>query len=267
MMRALVISAATAAAVFATGTASIAQVKKVPYAEVKVDVADAVASDPAIETMRKAFADAVAKKDSDALFALVGPTFVWLSQNTPNEQFDMGRDALHNFKVAFGFREYGQDNDGNVPDGPFWDSLALFANDGSYYQDLGNLICGPISATMQDDEALEKAQQKIGADESVEWYFTTAETTATLGPGTGANVGKVGTVALPVLRTHPPAAQGQATAPAPTHLEVLLPTGKAGWIAASAARTFATESLCYAQTAKGDWKIAAFDQASTDAAE
>lgn len=260
-MRALVISSIAAAAVLAA-TTSFAQVKKVPYTEVKVDVPETVAINPALDAMRKAFVDAVAKKDANALFALVGPTFVWLSQNTPNEQFDMGRDALHNFKVAFGFREYGQDSDGNVPDGPFWDSLALFANDGTYYQDLGNLICGPISATMQDDEALEKARQKIGADESVEWYFTMAETTATLGPGTGANVGKVGQVALPVLRTHPPAAQGEESPPTPTHLEVLLPNGKAGWIAASAARTFATESLCYAQTAKGEWKIAAFDQTS-----
>jgi hypothetical protein len=91
----------------------------------------------------------------------------------------------------------------------------------------------------------------------VEWYFTKAETTATAGPGTGAAVGKVGTVALPILRTHPPDAQK------PTHLEVLLPSGKSGWIPASAARSFVTESLCYAQTSKGDWKIAAFDQGAT----
>lgn len=258
-MRALVVFAVVAAAALATGTASFAQVKKVPYTEVKVDLPEALTPDPARENMRKAFVDAVTKKDSNALFALVGPTFVWLSQNTPSEQFDMGRDALHNFKVAFGFREYGKDSDGNVPDGPFWDSLEGFANDGSLYQDLGTLICGPVSATFQDDEALEKAQEKIGADESIVWYFTKAETTATAGPGTGAPVGKVGTVALPILRSHPPAKEGQPE-PTPTHLEVLLPSGKSGWIPASAARPFANESLCYAPTAKGEWKIVAFDQ-------
>ncbi len=257
-MRAIVVFAIAAAATLTTGTASFAEVKKVPYTEVKVDVPEALAPDAALQNMRKAFVEAVAKKDSNALFALVGPTFVWLSQNTPSEQFDMGRDALHNFKVAFGFREYGKDSDGNVADGPFWDSLEGFAKDGSLYQDVGTLVCGPVSASFQDDEALDKAQQKIGTDDSVEWYFTKAETTATAGPGTGQAVGKVGTVALPVLRTHPPDAQ------TPTYLEVLLPSGKSGWIAASAARPFTTESLCYAQTSKGEWKIVAFDQGAAD---
>jgi hypothetical protein len=263
LMRALVVSALAAVAALATGTASFAEVKKVPYTQVKVEVPDAVPPDAARETMRKAFVDAVAKKDSNALFALVGPTFVWLSQNTPNEQFDMGRDALHNFKVAFGFREYGKDSDGNVADGPFWDALASYANDDTYYQDIGTLICGPISASFQDEEALEKAKQKIGADDSVEWYFTTAETTATAGPGTGAPVGKVAKVALPILRSHPPAKEGQPE-PTATHFEVLLPSGKSGWIAASAPRPFANETLCYAPTSKGEWKIVAFDQGAAE---
>ena len=265
-MRMFTVFAAAVAAVLATGTASIAQVKKVPYTQVKVDVADPVPVDAALQAMRRAFADAVAKKDSNALFGLVGPTFVWLSHNTPSEQFDMGRDALHNFKVLFGFREHGQDADGNVTDGPYWESLATFANDASYYQDIGNLICGPISATLQDAEALDKARTKIGADDTIDWYFTAAETTATLGPGTGAAVGKVGAVALPILRSHPPAGEGQPEAK-PTHYEVLLPSGRSGWIAASAARPFMAESLCYAQTAKGEWKIAAYDQTADEPTE
>jgi hypothetical protein len=146
-MRALVVFVAAAAASLATGTATFAQVKKIPYAEVKVDLPESFTPDAALQNTRKAFVDAVTKKDANALFALVGPTFVWLSQNTPSEQFDMGRDALHNFKVAFGFREYGTDSDGNVPEGPFWDSLEGFASDGSLYQDVGSLVCGPVSAT------------------------------------------------------------------------------------------------------------------------
>jgi hypothetical protein len=256
MMRAFLISAAAAASALAISTASFAEVKKVPYTEVKVDVPEAIKPDAALEAMRKAFVDAVTKKDIQALSALVGPTFVWLSQNSPSDQFDMGRDALHNFKVAFGFREPGQDTDGPVADGPFWDKLEAFAADGDYYQDVGNLICGPITGSVQNDEAWEKAREKIGADDSVEWNFTMAETSATAAPGAGAPVGKVGTVALPILSVHPPEAQGQPT----THLQVLLPSGKAGWIPLSAARPFSTDSLCYALTAKGEWKIAAFDQ-------
>jgi hypothetical protein len=259
-MRAFVIAAVAAA--FLPATPSLAQVKKVPYAEVKVEVPELIAVDPAIETMRKAFADAVAKKDAEALFALLSPTFVWLSQNTPYHEFDMGRDAVHNFKVAFGFRDYGTDTDGNVPDGPYWNVLAAFANDATYFQDIGNLICGPLSATYEDDAALGKAQKKIGADESVEWYFTLAETTATQRPGSGQTVGKVGTSALPILSKHPAAKEGEADTP--THLEVLLPNGKSGWIANSAARPFPSESLCYSKTVQGEWKISAYDQAPTE---
>jgi hypothetical protein len=255
-MRALLISAVALSAL-AVSNPSLAQVKKVPYQEVKVDIPEPIQADAALESMRKAFLDAVAKKDVEALSALVGPTFVWLSQNSPSGEFDMGRDAAHNFKVAFGFRAYGQDNDGPVPDGPYWDQLAAFAADGKYYQDIGNLVCGPTTGSVQDDEALQKAKKKIGDDDSLDWYFTLAETVATAAPGSGATVGKVGTVALPILSSHPKGAEDTAI----THLEVLLPSGKSGWIPSSAARSFVNDSLCYARTAKGEWKIAAFDQA------
>jgi len=235
---------------------AFAQVKKVPYAEVKVTVAEAIPSDAALDTMRKAFTEAVAKKDANALSALVGPSFLWLSQNAPHEEFDFGRDPIHNFKVAFGFREYGKDSDGPVEGGPSWDKLAAFAADGRYYQDVGNLVCGPIGGSVQDESVMEKAIQKIGAGDDVDWYFTLAETTATATPGGGAPVGKVGTVALPILSTYPKDAEDKAI----THLEVLLPSGKSGWIARSAARPFVNDSLCYALTAKGEWKIAAFDE-------
>ncbi|HET7679443.1 MAG TPA: hypothetical protein VFK79_04835 [Xanthobacteraceae bacterium] len=255
-MRALLIFAVILSAL-AVSNQSFAQVKKVSYQEVKVAVPEAVQVDAALENMRKAFVDAVAKKDAEALAALVGPTFVWLSQNSPSDQFDMGRDAVHNFKVAFGFRDYGQDNDGPVPEGPYWDKLAAFAADGKYSQDVGNLICGPIMGSVQDDESLEKAKTKIGDKDALDWYFTLAETVATAAPGSGATVGKVGTVALPILSSHPKGAQNTAI----THLEVLLPSGKSGWIPSEAARSFVNDSLCYARTAKGEWKIAAFDQA------
>ena len=62
----------------------------------------------AFDAMRKALADAIARKDAGALFGLVEPTFVWTVESESTDQFDMGRDALHNFKVAFGFHEFGK---------------------------------------------------------------------------------------------------------------------------------------------------------------
>jgi hypothetical protein len=45
-----------------------------------------------------------------------------------------------------------------------------------------------------------------------------------------------------------------------THVEVLMPNGKSGWVPASAVRPWDSERLCYAKTPKGDWKISAYDQ-------
>jgi len=238
-------------------------VKKVAYPEVKVEVQPAFKPDAAFEVMRKALADAVAKKDAAALFALVGPTFVWTYQGGPTDQFDMGRDALHNFKVLFGFRPPGADADGTVENGPFWDALGGFVDDGTYYQatEFGNLVCGPIGASVVDDDVFDQAQKKVEpSDEAVDWYFTLAPTPVAKTPGdTGAPVARVGTVALPALSTFPKVEEGQPAKPA-THVEVLLPSGKSGWVPASAVRPITSERLCFAKSAGGDWKIAAYDQ-------
>lgn len=240
-----------------------AAIKKVPYPEVKVEVAEAFKPDAAFEAMRKKFSDAVAKKDAKALFDLVGPTFVWTFQGGSTDQFDMGRDALHNFKVVFAFRPQGADADGPVENGPFWDALAGFAKDGTYYQDqeAGNLVCGPITANTVDEDVMEQARKKLEVgEEVVEWYFTLAPTAVTKAPNdNGPPVAKVGVVALPGLSLYPPIEEGKPVVPA-THIEVLLPNGKTGFMPMSAVRPWDSERLCYSKTANGEWKITAYDQ-------
>ena len=238
-----------------------AAVKKVAYPEIKVTVSKPYRPDAAFDKMRAAFADAVAKKDVAALSALIAPTFLWTLGGQPADELDLGRDAIHNFKVVFGFRALGKDEDGGVDKGPYWDALAAFAGDSTYYAvtDTGNLICGPIAADVADDKIFEQASKKIETgDDRADWYFTLANTDVAKAPGdTGAPVAKVGTVALPMLSFYPPAKEGQ---PQPTDVEVLLPSGKSGWIPAAAVRPLFTERLCYAKTQSGDWKIAAIDQ-------
>jgi len=237
----------------------MAAVKEVPYTAVKVQLADVHEPDAPFKQMRKAFAEAVSKKDEQRLFTLVGPTFVWSSQGLPKDTFDFGRDALHNFKVAFGFREPGKDVDGGVADGPYWDLLAAFTAEKAFFVTAGRLVCGPISATVVDEDTFERAKETIDADDSIEWYFTLADTPVTATPAGGALIGQVKQVALPVVDAHPPA-QGESVPPV-THLKVLLPSGKSGWIPASAAIPLVTDRLCYALTAKGEQRISGFDQA------
>jgi hypothetical protein len=243
--------------------AAAAGVKNVSYPEIKVKVAEAYKPDAAFEKMREALVEATAKKDAAALFALVGPMFVWTLNGGPIEYFDMGRDASHNFKVVFGFRAFGKDTDGDVLEGPFWDALAAFAADSNYYQveDAANLVCGPIAAKLVDDQVFERARKNIETgNEGANWYFTVADVAVIKAPGdTGAPIAKIGKVALPVLSVYPLASASQPPPPA-THLEVLLPSGKIGWIPAAAVRPLESDRLCYAKTPNGDWKIVSFDQ-------
>jgi hypothetical protein len=254
-----------AALLIASGLCStaIAAVKKVAYPEVKVTVNAAYKPDAAFDKMRAAFADAVAKKDVAALSALVAPTFLWTIGGQAADELDLGRDAVHNFKVVFGFRALGKDADGGVPDGPYWDALAAFAGDSTYYAatDAGNLICGPIAADVADDDVLDQARKRIETgDDGSDWYFPLAATDVAKAPDdSGPPLAKVGAVAMPALSFYPAAKEGEP-APQPTHIEVLLPSGKSGWIAAAAVRPLFTERLCYAKTANGDWKIGAIDQ-------
>jgi hypothetical protein len=252
-----------AAAAFILAMPAGAAIKKVAYPEVKVELSEAFKPDAAFEAMRKKLSEAVAKKDTQALFDLVAPTFVWTFQGGSTDQFDMGRDALHNFKVVFGFRPQGADADGPVENGPFWDALAAFSNDGTYYVDTqaGNLVCGPITASAVDEDVMEKARNKLEVgEETADWYFTLAPTPVAKSPtDSGPPVGKLGIVAVPALSVYPPVQEGKPAVPA-THVEVLMPNGKSGWVPASAVKPWDSERLCYAKTASGDWKIAAYDQ-------
>jgi hypothetical protein len=259
--KAMALLSIMAAVCLASGPASA--VKKVPYPEIKVEVDEAFLPDAAFEAMIARLSAAIAKKDEQALFAQVGPNFVWTLEGALTDEFDLGRDALHNFKVVFGFRALGKDTDGGVENGPFWSALAVFIQDKTFYKatDSGNLICGPIRASFANESAFDQAQKKIeAADEQIDWYFTLGDTAVAKAPGDrGPPVGKVGKVAVPVLSTSP-VGKPDEPAPVPAFLEVLLPSGKTGWIPASAAKPLNAEHLCYAKTVSGEWKIVGYDQ-------
>lgn len=258
--RTLILSSCLAVFLAAASTAR-SEVKKVPFAKIEVDVEDAYKPDAAFQAMQKSFSDAARNKNSQALFDLVGPTFVWTVQGALVQDYDFGRGALHNFKVVFGFREVGKDTDGGAQDGPSWSVLEAFANDRTYYKVAGNLVCGPIRGVAHDDDAFAEAQNKIESDDSVSWYFTLADkTTVTKGPTDNTQVATISRQISPVLSVYPPDA-GTQPAPPMTHLEVLIPTGKTGWIPISAARPLETDRLCYAATPNRQWKIVLFDQA------
>jgi hypothetical protein len=247
-------------------------IKNVAYGEVTVEIAAPHQPEPAFLSFFKEFSDAAASRNATALFALVGPMFVWTVRGALTDEFDPGRDALHNFKVVFGFRAQGKDEDGAVENGPYWDELAQFARDPSFYSasDKTSMICGPLLAEATDAAALDQAQSKVEiGDDFGTWYFTAGDTPVAKAPGdSGAPIGRLGKVAFPVIGLYPEPKDGNTidgtTAAPPTHYEVLLSSGKTGWIAASAVRPLSADRLCYAKTPDGRWTIVNFDQGQDD---
>jgi hypothetical protein len=253
------------AAILLQAAPGCAQLQQVAYPEVKVVLDRPYKPDAAFDKMNGAFLDAVQRKDLATLAALVAPSFVWTVSDHLSDELDLGRDAIHNFKVAFGFRAPGEDVDGGVDDGPDWDALSTFAEEPTFYiaNDAGTLVCGPASAQVVDDNAFDQARSKIiVTDEPIEWYFTLAdETTVAKAPGdTGTPVATVGAIAMPLVGFYPPEKEG-GPPPPPTHFEVLLPSGQTGWVPVNAVRPLETDRLCYARTPAGEWKIASLDQA------
>jgi hypothetical protein len=243
---------------------AFAGVKQVAYPEIKVTINHPYEPDAAFKKMHAAFAGAVAKKDQAALSDLVAPMFFWTVDGAPADGLELGRSAIDNFKVVFGFRAPGKDEDGGVVNGPFWDALEGFAGLSTFYtaNDAGSLVCGPLGADIVDPQAFEQARKKVETgDEAVDWYFTLRETAVAKAPGdTGAPIAKVGVVAMPLIGAFPAATQGQP-APQITHVEVLLPSGKSGWVPANSVLPMVTDRLCFAKTPKGEWKLALIDQA------
>jgi hypothetical protein len=230
---------------------------------VKITLTSPYQPTAAFQTMWTALKKAVAAKDTQAVVALVGPMFIWTSQGTIIDQLDPGRDAVHNFKVVFGFRAAGKDQDGGVENGPYWEMLAGFLEDATFYKlsELTSEVCGPMQADLVDEDVYDAAQKKIGNGEDAgDWYFVAAETPVAKAPNdNGPAVTKINRIAVPMLGTFPPAKQGQPD-PVATHAEILLPSGKTGWVPIAALRPFDHDRLCFAQSADGHWKIVGYDE-------
>ncbi len=238
-------------------------VKRVSYPEVKVAPLAPFKGDPALEEARKKISAAVGKQELDTLLSFVDPKFLWVSGGKPVEEFDANKDAAHNFKVAFGFRGFGKDADGKTDIGPQWFLLELFLADPSLTQEQGSpLVCGPATARLTDVKAFEQALDRVDEEqEPAEWVFALSETPLTAKPGSGGNVGKIASNAMPVLGFHPPIPANAPPTQPPSHFELLMPNGKTGWAEAKNLRALFVDRLCYAKDDKGEWKINLFEQA------
>jgi hypothetical protein len=236
--------------------------KRVPYPPVPVAALPAFPGDPALSEMREQFSEAVAAKNIDAVLKFVSPEFNWKAGDATADDFDPKRGAEHNFKVAFGFRPVGRDADGATDIGPQWDLLQFLANDEVLTQEKGSpLVCGSMTAKVADLGALDEAFNRIDEENDLsEWVYFVGELELTAEPGAGVTQAKINGLALPIVGLYPIPKPGAAQDPVPTHFELLLPTGKSGWVPVDRVRPLFVDRLCYVKLGN-DWKIALYDQA------
>ena len=245
---------------FLTLTAAPADaLKNTPYTEVKVTAPAPFPADAALAAMRKELTGIVARKDAKALFARVSPDFAWTADGEPAERSNPDGDPLQNFKIAFGFAVAGKD-DRSGDDEAFWILLEQAVSDPALtpHADNSAIACGPAAAEA-DEDARDAATERIaGDDEGVEWVYTLKEVALTEKPAGGRTVAKAANVALPVVGRHPAAKAGEDVAA--SFYELLLPSGKTGWIDADGVEALAVDRLCYGKDRAGAWKIARYEQ-------
>lgn len=248
-----------ALAVLAFSTAPALALKKTSYLEVKVTPSAPFPADAALTAMRKKLADIIARKDASALFVLVSPDFTWTANGEPAERSNPDGDPLHNFKIAFGFAVAGKDEKiGN--DEAFWVLLEQALGDPALtpHADRPAIACGPVTAEA-DEDAREAATELIaGEDETVEWAYTLKEIALTEKAAAGRTVAKIANAALPVVGRYPAAREGEDVNP--SFYELLLPSGKTGWIDVDGVEPLATDRLCYGKDKTGAWKITGYEQ-------
>jgi hypothetical protein len=245
------------AAAIAFAPVPAAAIKKTPYPEVRVELPTVAKAEPALQAMRRQLADAIKRRNAGLLYDFVGQSFFWTADGKPSEQFDKNRDALHNFKVAFGF-------DSQNPQDQLWETLDDIASEPALFsmEENPGVLCGPRGAEPVDDAAMDQAIQKIESeDENSEWYYSLGEITLTEKPGGGGPVATVSKLAMPVAATNPPT-QALGNNPLPTHYQLLLPSGKTGWVDVKAVEPLALDKLCYGKGADGAWKIVGYEQNS-----
>jgi len=261
-VRSFTVGACLAIALLAAGPA--AAIKKTSYPEVRVELPALVRPEPALADMLKALTDAVEHRNADELFALLAPTFFWTENGEPSQQFDRSRDALHNFKVAFGFRRLGARSDSGDRREQLWETLEDIVGGPGLFPAESNrdILCGPATADPVSEAAMDSALMLLEHDnENSEWVYSLEPITLTERPDGGRAVATVANIAMPIAATNPPT-KPLGNNPLPTQYQLLLPSGKTGWVEVDAVQPLAVDKLCYGKGPDGAWKIVGYDQNS-----
>jgi hypothetical protein len=225
-MRAAIASGVLAIGVLAAPAWAL---KKVPYPEVPVTALPAFAGDPALAEMRKQLAAAAAAEDLEATVKFLAPEFTGpraTGRPTSSTPSAMPSTISRSHSASVPSAATPTERPTSARNGV---CSLLCKGRGADSGKGSPLVCGSTTAKVADLGALDEAFDRIDEEDDIsEWVYFLGELELTAKPGAGAAVAKLRNLALPIVGLHPAPQSDTAQAAAPTHFELLLPTGKTG---------------------------------------
>jgi hypothetical protein len=214
-----------------------------PYKPVAVKFAPPF-SDPSLDTFRKEVAAVAQRKDRAALARMVvAKGFFWETEE--GKGADAKKSSIDNLVAALGL---------DAKDGSGWAALAETVGEGNAAADpqAKGLACAPAPPELneKDFEALIKATQT----DAGEWsYPPAAGVEVRAAPQAAAPVvEKLGVHLVRVMVDDSPANAVQGASA--DWARIVAPSGKVGYVAASAINNLVEDQICYLKDASG-WKI------------
>ena len=197
-------------------------------------------TDPSLGTLRKELAEIAQRKDRAALAGrVVSKGFFW--QRDDSDAADARKSSIDNLAAALGL---------DAVDDSGWQVLAGYVSYSSApaLPEMKGVICSPAMPSFDETE-MEKLAQTTHTD-AADWAYPTADGTEVRAKPE-ASAPLVEKLALVMIRIMPDENASGGW------VKVITPSGKAGYVGASALAPAASDQLCYQKEA-GAWKIAGY---------
>lgn len=214
-----------------------------PYKAVAITLPER-SNDKSFEAFRNQLGEIAERKDTAALTKLIHKDFFWERQSGSGA--DPKKSPMANFAAAIGL---------NIPEDPDagWDILAIYAEDPTTFplSDQPGVICGPGDPNF-DEEAFQALLDSTKTDIS-DWVYPVTggvELRAEPKPDAAATE-KVGLTFVRVIAADAPDAGNSA---AVEFLNVMLPSGKSGFVKVDNIASLSISQICYVKDG-GAWKI------------
>jgi len=197
-------------------------------------------ADPSLDGFRKELAEIAQKKDRAALAGkVVSKGFFWQREDSDGAQTN--KSGIDNLAAALGL---------DAADDSGWQVLAGYVSYSSApaLPEMKGVICSPAMPSFDETE-MEKLAQTTHTD-AADWAYPTADGTEVRAKPE-ASAPLVEKLALVMIRIMPDENASGGW------VKVITPSGKAGYVGASALAPAASDQLCYQKEA-GAWKIAGY---------